>query len=501
MIGSAQLDIVWQKKYGGTNTETGRTLVATSDGGFIIGGHTFSSDVDVVDNNGSCDYWIIKTDDEGVMEWQTTLGGMQQDYGFTIITTTDGGYAVMGTTSSIDGDITSQHGGASTSDYWLIKLTTAGEIDWQRCYGGTSFDNGYALIQTTNGGYAICGGGGSSDGDMTGQVGGSDYWLLKLSSIGDIEWQKAFGGVGGDTAHSLVQADDGGYVMAGKSGSWDSGVVTGNHGSDDFWIVKADADGELVWQKSLGGTQQDIAQSICKTSDGGYAIAGSTGSNDGDVADFEGTYDYWVIKLNDDGELQWQNSLGGWNDDKAYSIAPTLDGGFVVTGFVMSDDVDVTDYHAGHDIWLVKLDDTGALEWGRALGGAGYEDGHCVLQLNATDYVLTGTSSSIDGDATETNGLEDVWLVKLSLADNIEKIPAENFQVEFSPNPFFAQTICTLKGINAPQLAEFLLTDVQGKTVLRSNIVNGKCVIERGVLAAGVYTYSVMGVSGKLVME
>ncbi len=472
MIGRAQFDIVWQKKYGGTSTETGRSLVATTDGGFIIGGTTFSNDVDIENNNGNCDYWIIKTDGDGVMQWQTTLGGLQTDYGFTIINTVDGGYAVMGATSSIDGDVVEQNGDASTSDYWLVKLTSAGAIDWQRCYGGTSFDNGYAVIQTTDGGYAICGGAGSSDGDVTGVVAAPDFWLVKLSSIGDIEWEKAMGGASGDEAYSLVQADDGGYVMAGKSSSWDSGVVTGNHGGSDFWVVKTDAEGDLVWQKSLGGTQQDIAQSICKTSDGGYAIAGSTGSNDGDVAGFEGTYDFWVIKLNDDGELQWQNSLGGWNDDKAFSIAPTLDGGFVVTGFAMSDNVDVTGHHGGHDVWFVKLNSQGELEWQRAIGGSGYDDGFCVIQLNATDYFLSGTSASTDGDATETNGAEDVWLVKLSLADNIEKVSIENFTVAFSPNPFTAQTICKLSGINAPQRAEFLLTDAQGKIVLRTNIIN-----------------------------
>jgi len=170
----------------------------------------------------------------------------------------------------------------------------------------------------------------------------------------DIEWQRALGGTDYDWASSIQQTSDGGYIVAGYSSSTD-GDVTGNHDSTDFWVVKLNSVGTIQWQKALGGTDYDWASSIQQTSDGGYIVAGWSESTDGDVTGNHGYIDCWVVKLNSNGNIQWQKALGGTERDFAYSIQQTADGGYIVAGFTTSTDGDVTGNHGDYDAWVVKL--------------------------------------------------------------------------------------------------------------------------------------------------
>ncbi|MFM9985603.1 MAG: T9SS type A sorting domain-containing protein [Flavobacteriales bacterium] len=505
----AQPSIVWQKNYGGSSAETPRSLLATPDGGYIMAGHSSSSDIDLDGNHGVTDYWVVKVNAAGDIEWQKNLGGSYGEYCFTIINTSDGGYAVNGAAYSDDGDIDDNHN-FGLGDFWVIKFENNGDIEWERCYGGTSFENGSAIIQTSDGGFAFCGDGGSGDGDMvdSGLISSPDFWFIKTDANGEIEWQKCFGGASGENPNDLIESDDGGYVIAGQSASWDSGVVTGNHGGYDFWVLKITSTGDVVWQKSLGGTQSDKCQSIAKTADDGYYLAGSTGSNDGDVTGFQGTYDYWVVKLNGDGEMQWQNSLGGYNDDKAYSVASTLDGGCVVTGFAMEDDGDITGNHGGHDVWVVKLSSAGELEWQKSVGGTGYEEGYSIIQLADGDYVFLASCASIDGDATNSNGYEDYWLVRLSGADNVNENTAHSAQLHFSPNPFTNQTTGKIYSPNASFFGgDLIFSDAMGRIVYTTKVTGKTFVLDRGTLANGVYFYSLVMtddggvITGRVVVE
>ena len=173
---------------------------------------------------------------------------------------------------------------------------TAPAIEWQKSLGGTNDENAYSIQQTADGGYIAAGYSKSSNGDVTGNHGFYDYWVVKLDGAGNIQWQKCLGGTSYDQAFSIQQTADGGYVVAGWSYSND-GDVTGNHGGDDYWVVKLDTAGIIQWQKSLGGTNDDYAQSIQQTADWGYVIAGGSGSNDGDVTGNHGGADYWIVKL------------------------------------------------------------------------------------------------------------------------------------------------------------------------------------------------------------
>ena len=187
---------------------------------------------------------------------------------------------------------------------------SAPEIQWAKCYGGSEYDAALSIQQTTDGGYIVAGLSLSNDNDVSGNHGGEDYWIVKLTSTGSIEWQKSLGGSGEDRASSVIQTTDGGYIIAGTSNSND-GDVSGNHGRDDYWIVKLSSTGILEWQKSLGGSGDDDANSIQQTTDGGYIIAGGSNSNDGDVSGNHGSDDYWIVKLAPSGSIEWQKSLGG----------------------------------------------------------------------------------------------------------------------------------------------------------------------------------------------
>jgi hypothetical protein len=272
-------------------------------------------------------------------------------------------------------------------------------IDWQKSLGGSATDDATSIQQTTDGGYIVAGFSYSTDGDVTGHHGGSDYWIVKLDVTANLQWQKSFGGLSEDYPYSIQQTTDGGYIVAGYSSSTD-GDVTGNHGGGDCWVVKLDATGNLQWQRLLGGSEYDFANSIQQTTDGGYIVAGGSASADGDVTGNHGGEDYWVVKLDATGNLLWQKSFGGSDDEEAWSIQQTTDGGYIVAGSSYSTDGDVTGNHGGEDYWIVKLYATGNLQWQKSLGGSGDEDAWSIQQTTDDGYIVAGESFSINGDVT-----------------------------------------------------------------------------------------------------
>ena len=345
--------IEWQKSLGGSSFDYAYSIIQTTDDGYIVAGYSNSNNGDVSGNHGNSDYWVLKLDASGNIQWQKTLGGSNDDRANSIVQTTDGGYVVAGYSNSNDDDVSGNHG---NNDYWIVKLDASGNIQWQKSLGGSDFDYAYSIVQTTDGGYIVVGYSESNDGDVNGNHGNSDYWVVKLDTLGNIQWQKSLGGSGFDYAYSIVQTTNGGYIVAGSSNSND-GDISGNHGGPDYWIVKLDASGNIQWQKSLGGSGFDYAYSIVQTTDGGYIVVGHSESNDGDVNGNHGNDDYWIVKLNTSGNITGQNSLGGTYDDEAFSIVQTADGKYVVAGFSRSNNYDVSGNHGNYDYWIVKLKD------------------------------------------------------------------------------------------------------------------------------------------------
>jgi predicted NUDIX family NTP pyrophosphohydrolase len=486
---NAQPTIQWQKCLGGTSFEGATSIQQTTDGCYIVSGYASSSDGAVTGLHGlvSMDYWIVKIDSLGAIKWQKCLGGTDIELARSIQQTTDGGYIVAGKAWSNNGDVTGNHGG---SDYWVVKLDSIGIIQWQKCLGGNAYEEASSIKQTTDGGYIVAGNSSSNNGDVTGNHGGGDYWIVKLDNIGDIEWQKCLGGKDEESAASIQQTTEGGYIVAGYSKSND-GDVTGLHGTADYWIVKLDIVGEIEWQKCLGGTIAQLASSIQQTTEGGYIVAGISFSNDGDVTGNHGGGDYWIVKLDKVGAIQWQKCLGGTSQDNASSIQQTADKGFIVAGNSSSNDVNVIGNKGGGDYWIVKLDSIGAIQWQKCLGGTDEESATSIQQTNDGGCIVVGDSKSKDGDVTGNHTYRDYWIVKLSPriggGVGIKEPLIEENSISIFPNPANNQ-LTIYSSVVLDKEVTISVINVFGETVQTEIIVgsgNEQLMIKN--LTAGIY--------------
>jgi hypothetical protein len=399
----------WQLSLGGTSAEWAWSVQQTTDGGLIVAGTTYSDDGDVSWHHGAFDSWIVKLSSSREVEWEKSIGGSADDYAFSIQQTTDGGYIIAGNSSSDDDDVSGNHGGF---DCWIVKLNSSGEIIWQNSFGGTEDDYATSIQQTADGGYIFAGESCSLDGDVSENNGQSDFWIVKLDSSGEIIWQKSPGGSSSDRAVSVRQTNDEGYIIAGYSESYD-GDSPGNWGESDFWIMKLNSSGELIWQNCYGGSSTEQVSCIQQTTDGGYIVSGLSESNDINVSGNHGKADIWVVKLTSSGELTWQKCLGGSENEWSNFILQTLDGGYIVAGTTYSNDGDASGNHGEGDIWIVKLASSGELTWQKSLGGSMYDRANCIQQISEKEYVIVGGSNSDDGDVTENHGVEDLWIIKI----------------------------------------------------------------------------------------
>jgi gliding motility-associated-like protein len=374
--------IQWQKFYGSGYLDDPASIEPTADGGYIMTGLTNGPGADVTGYHGNKDvgdYWVAKVDAVGTLQWTRSLGGSYYDQAAVVRQAPDGSFVVAGQAASVDGDVTTpNHGG---TDFWIVKLSSTGAILWQKSVGGSKNDYLNGLDFTPDGGFILAGWTESNNGDVSGNHGGRDLWVVKLSSAGNIDWQKCLGGSQDDEAYGVLALADGSYVAAGYTLSND-GQVSGNHGNQDMWVVKLDNAGNLLWSKTLGGSEYEVAYGLEKTADGGCVVAGYTSSFDGDITLNHGLSpgdaDFWVVKLDNSGALQWQKCYGGSFNEIAYSIAGTPDGGFLVGGYAGSADGDVSCYNAYEDGWVIKINSTGALQWAKTLGGMEFDEVHSV---------------------------------------------------------------------------------------------------------------------------
>ncbi len=480
--------IEWQKSLGGSSGETSNAILETADGGFLTAGYSWSSDHDVTANHGLSDYWIVKLDAIGNVQWQKAMGGSDNDVAWAMQQTTDGGYIIAGYARSDNGDIPLNHG---LTDYCIMKLDADGNLIWEKSLGGSDDDWAYAVQQTTSGGYIVAGYSKSADGDLTINHGGWDYWVVLLNSNGNLTWQKSLGGSSDDEAYAVVQADDGGFVIAGGSDSND-GDAAGNHGEGDEWIVKLDSSGNLIWQRSLGGSGDEYAYAITKSYDGGYAVAGSTASVDGDIVFNHGHADYSILKLNADGMVQWEKSLGGSQYDIPNDIQQTSDGGYVIAGFSNSTDGDVSGNHGQNDYWIVKIDSIGNMMWGKAMGGSDNDQANALRQNVDGSYIIAGLSFSNDGDVSgnhaNNNGTtEDYWIVKLS-AEETSAVPLSplNF-ISVYPDP--VQNFLFVHTSFSPMDYGVSVYDQLGrKIILQLTGFSDGMMADASLLSPGIYT-------------
>jgi len=398
-------DTLWTRTHGGSDDDYGRSVKQTSDGGYIIAGWTASFGA------GGYDVYLLKTDSSGDSLWTRTYGGSEYDYGYSVQQTSDGGYIIAGYTQSF---------GAGHYDAYLLKTDSSGDSLWTRTYGGSSGDYGYSVQQTSDGGYIIAG--------LTYSfgAGGSDVYLLKTDSAGDTLWTRTYGGSDYDYGQSVKQTSDGGYIIAGVTGSFGAGGY-------DVWLLKTDSAGDTLWTDTFGGSNDDYGYSVQQTSDGGYVIAGRTESFGA------GGYDVYLLKTDSSGDSLWTRTYGGSENDNGYSVQETSDGGYVIAGVTGS-------FGAGNsDVWLLKTDSAGDTLWTRTYGGSDSDDGYSVQRTSDGGYIIAGETYSFGA------GEADVYLLCVTGDGSVVDADGESHNpVGFSlsqnyPNPFNAQTVIEYK--------------------------------------------------------
>jgi uncharacterized delta-60 repeat protein/uncharacterized repeat protein (TIGR02543 family) len=390
--------VTWAKSYGGTWSDGASSIQQTSDGGYVVAGCTYSFGAGY-----RLDFWVLKLNSDGTVSWQKRYGGADDDSAYSIQQTSDGGYIVAGFAFVYS---------TLSCDFWVVKLNSSGTVAWQKRYGGSGHDAANSIQQTSDGGYIVAG--------CTGSFGISGdwrFWVLKLDSDGTVAWQKTYGGTEWEEARSIQQTSDGGYIVAGYTWSFGAGFR-------DFWVLKLDSDGTVSWQKIYGGANYDEVQSIQQTSDGGYIVAGYTSSFGAGYSDF------WVLKLNSDGTVSWQKTYGGADDDIAWSIQQTSDGGYVVAGYTSSFGSD------GNDFWVLKLNADGAVSWQKRYGGANNDYASSIQQTTDGRYVVAG----------DTGG--DFWVLKLNSDGTIPFNPASGAQMA-DTNAVPVDTDCTVADTTA----------------------------------------------------
>jgi murein DD-endopeptidase MepM/ murein hydrolase activator NlpD len=423
-------EIEWQNTIGGDDYDYLSSLNQTNDGGYVFGGYSTSplsgdkTEPSFLNMFGqrTADYWVMKLNSAGnYIEWQNTLGGTNADICTSVIETSDNGY-ILGGLSYSDVSVDKSEPNIGGYDIWIVKLDSLGSILWDKTIGGTSGENLQSMGITPDGGYIL---GGSSSSNISADkhesnIGGNDFWVIKLDAIGNIEWENTIGGNNEDFLNAIKLTSDGGYIVGGFSTSGISGDKTEtNKGEYDYWIVKLNASGNIEWQKTIGGNQSDVLNSIEVTEDGyllgGYSLSGISGDKtEANIGDL----DYWVVKLNTGGIIQWQNTIGGVGQDVLCSVQQTQDNGFILGGYSNSGiSGDKTEASYGRDYWVVKINETGStIEWQKTIGGTLQDDLYSVHETNDGGYILGGCSGSdISGDKTESvMGVVDYWLVKLA---------------------------------------------------------------------------------------
>ncbi len=408
----AQPAIQWQHCYGGGNSEQCNKVIQCTDGGYIAVGSSNSVNGDPSGNHGNQDFWVVKIDDTGAIQWEKSYGGTGNELAFNVLQLADGGYIIDGYKYSVDGDVT------CNGNYWLIKIDNSGALVWQQCLKITLGNRAEtpALIATPDHGFALLTGGDPYT--WTGGHGSTDVLLVKLDSMGNVQWHQMYGGSRTDFGSSVSNTLDGGFIITGYTQSED-GQVSGLHINSstsryyDYFIVKTDDLGNLVWSKTLGGYNEDVPYSVVQTPDSGYAVAGISYSNDGDVTGLRGGSDVWLIKLNPAGDLVWNRCLGGTSGEYGVNLINAAGGGFALVANTSSNDWDVSGFHGREDYWVVKLNDTGHIEWQECLGGGQPDAATCIMQTTDNGYLVAGTSYSSDSLVPGNHGGYDFWIVKL----------------------------------------------------------------------------------------
>jgi regulation of enolase protein 1 (concanavalin A-like superfamily) len=416
----AQPDTLWSRTYGGVDVDYASSVAQASDDGYLVLGTTNSYGA------GKEDVWLIRTDSDGETLWARTYGGTRSDNAYSVSRTSDGGYIVVGTTNSWD---------PSGYDIWLIRTDSQGDAFWARTYGGSDYDIGRSVLQTSDSGFIVAG-------YAYTKSTGYDIYLVRTNANGDTLWTRTLGGPEADYAYSLAEAPYGSFIVLGNTVSFGAGAK-------DVWLIKVDSNGNPLWVRTYGGSKDDVGRSVVQTSGGGFIVAGYT------LSYGAGSSDVWLIRIDSNGDTLWTRTYGGSDNDEGHSVVETADGGYIIAG-------ETKRFLTQVDVYLIGVDSVGDTLWTRAYGGAQGDEGHSIIETSDGGYIVAGETFSFGA------GSGDVYLLKLGSKVGVD----ENSQISVSkawrnrvwPNPT-AGTCWISYGSRTSGVVKIALYDLTGRVI------------------------------------
>lgn len=404
-----RLNTEFNKLYGGSSDDYIRQIIKGNNG-YIFTGETYSDDNGLEANHGFGDIWVTRLDESGQISWQKAFGGTNFERGYSIARC-ENDYIIAGSTFSIDGNVPDIHGGG---DAFVLKIDENGNLLDKKILGGSGMDEIVRVLPDGKGNFILVGTTQSNDGDVTGGYGGGDIWVLKMDAGLNILWQKTLGGSQFDAGSSLAISKDGSYIISGFTSSTD-GDVKSNNGDIDFWVVNLSENGQFLWEHTYGGTGFDVAYSMTESVDGGYLVVGLTTSSDGDITVRKGGFvDGWMLKIDKDGNKKWDKTVGGSGFESCLFSITTHNGDYLIGGNASGNDGDFAGNKGETDGWIMRLDKQGKEKWIKVTGGSSYENLISACAGNFENYIIAGTSNSNDSDVSGNHGFTDSWVFTLN---------------------------------------------------------------------------------------
>ena len=408
----------WVKTFGGSNEDIAHAVIETEDGGFAVFGNTKSVDGDVTDKTiEESDLWLLKFNVEAELEWTKTYGGSGDDRGHSLIQMNDGGFMLLGYSQSEDGLGSNNEG---QHDNWVLRVDAQGVFMWERSFGYGGHDHAYSIIKTADGGALFNGfldvtasnGAGNSVADRSGSLHGvGEFWCHKINSEGVVEWRNYYGGTSNDRSYDATELANGNFVLVGTSESVDVDI-TDPQGSYDVWVVTIDATGNLLWEKSLGGSEIDGANAVLQNAEGNIVVFGNSFSSDGDRSFSKGSSDFWIATLSPSGALLSEDSFGGSSFDLGRGLASGSDGVLWLAGYSRSSDGDVSSNKGDNDMLVLRLSPGHVVLNSLSLGGSALDLAHDVIELSSGKIIVIGETESTDGPFQENRGNKDIVIAQ-----------------------------------------------------------------------------------------
>lgn len=417
------------------------------------------------------DMWFLKFLNDGSEIYNNCYGGGVAEVGFSLIQKDDGRFALLGLANSNDQYVTGVHGAIGSfgrNDIWLVQLDSANDVEWQHSYGTTEMDEGRSLQLTKENGYFLMGKIEGFDGDVTNFHGAYDLWVVKTDSLGNLIWQVALGGSSYEYPGTSMATQDGGLLVGCVRSSSDGNVTCTNQ-QKELWIVKLDSLGNILWDRCYGGSGSDWVSCFLPASNNGFYAGGFSSSVDGDISSPLGSNDGWVFKADSSGNIIWDKSLGGTDWDEISSMCFTSDYSIVCSGGSRSTNMN---FHGGFcDAFVVKLDTSGNLIWQQCYGGSGDDWSNAIVEASDSSLFFVGYSTSDDGDLTLNRGVEDMWVVKLASPNDVFVNEINNNFSDLSVTSDFINLTLGFNSLNS-EVFELNIFDLTGRLIFAKNIIS-----------------------------